>query len=347
MVRIDGEGADAVSSVVDGAGARSGALRIGAILGLIAFFLAGTGRAQQDRAGLEVVQVRPNFYMIAGAGANIGVQIGPDGVVLVNAGTREASGEVLDEIRKLTREPIRYILNTSADADVVGGNAALSRVPGLLAIAAHENVLNAMSAPTGETSPFPTDAWPTESFFESRRYLYFNDEGIEIFHLPAAHSDGDSVVFFRRSDVVVAGHVLDDTRFPVIDLARGGSIQGEIDALNRLIELAIPPGPFVGTPRGAIAASEMPGGTEVLPARGRVYRQLDVVEYRDMVVIIRDAIKHMIDQKMTLDQIKAAAPAKAWEPRFGATTGSWTTTQFVEAVHKSLMDESSTSRRER
>jgi hypothetical protein len=145
----------------------------------------------------------------------------------------------------------------------------------------------------------------------------------------------------------VAGHVLDDTRFPVIDLARGGSIQGEIDALNRLIELAIPPGPFLGAPLGGITTSDLPGGTDVLPGRGRVYRQLDVVEYRDMVVIIRDTIKHLIDQKMTLEQIKAAAPAKAWEPRFGATSGPWTTTQFVEAVHKSLLNEASQPRGER
>jgi hypothetical protein len=117
--------------------------------------------------------------------------------------------------------------------------------------------------------------------------------------------------------------------------------------LNRLVELAIPPGPFVGTPRGAIATSEMPGGSEVLPGHGRVYRQLDVVEYRDMVVIIRDTIKHLIDQKMTLEQIQAAAPARAWEPRFGATSGPWTTTQFVEAVYKSLMNEDGQAYRER
>lgn len=327
-----------MSSLLNNVTARGGASTVGAILCVIVFSSAGTGRAQQGGAELEVLQIRPNFYMIAGAGANIGAQIGPDGVVLVNTGTREASGEVLAAIRELTREPIRYIINTSAGADVVGGNAALSNFPSVLAIAAHENVLRAMSAPTGETSPFSVDFWPNESFFESRRYLYFNDEGIEIFHLPAAHTDGDSVVFFRRSDVVVAGHVLDDTRFPVIDLARGGSIQGEIDALNRLIELAIPPGPFVGTPRGSIT-SEMPGGTEVLPGRGRVYRQIDVVEYRDMIVIIRDTVKYMIDQGMTLEQIQAAAPAKAWEPRFGATSGPWTTNQFVEAVYVSLMNE--------
>jgi cyclase len=331
-----------VGSILNNVTARIGAWAIGAILGVMVFAAAGSGRAQESGEGVEVLQVRPNFYMIAGAGANIGVQIGPDGVVLVNTGTRETSAEILSAIRKLTKEPIRYIINTSADADVVSGNAALSKTAD--DVVAHQNVLNRMSAPTGQTSPFPSEQWPTQTFDERRRYMYFNGEGIEILHQPAAHTDGDILVFFRRSDVVVAGNVLDATRFPVIDLARGGSIQGEIDALNRVIELAIPPGPLVGTPTGAVAMSEMPGGTEVLPGHGRVFRQIDVVGYRDMVVIIRDTIQYMIGQKMTLDQIQAAAPAKAWEPRFGATSGPWTTNQFVEAIYKGLTNDNSKPR---
>ena len=325
---------------------------IGAILGLMICAWAGSGRAQQDGAGIEVLQVRPNFYMIASPVSNVGVQIGPDGVVAVNSGTQQASGDVLAAIQRLTRDPIRYIINTNADLDLVGGNGTLSkaglrlgalavrngRAPGpddAAFILAHENVLERMRAP-GKT--FPSDAWPTETFGERRKAISFNGEGIEILHQPAAHTDADSFVLFRRSDVVVAGHVLDATRFPVIDLAQGGSIQGEIDALNRLIELAIPAGPFLGTPTAAIATSAgvLPGGTEVLPGRGRVYRQIDVVNYRDMVVIIRDTIQYMIGQKMTLEQIKAAAPAKGWEPEFGATSGTWTTNDFVEAVYKSL-----------
>ena len=324
---------------------------IGAVLGVMICVWAATGRAQQDAAGLEVLQLRPNFYMIAGASSNVGVQIGTDGIVVVNAGTQGASGELLTAIQKLSRAPIRYIINTSADADLVGGNRTLSKAglrlgaltiraggPGpddAAFIMAHENVLSRMR---GMTPSLPADAWPSETFADKRKYFSFNGEGIEVFHQPAAHTDGDTVVFFRRSDVVVAGHVLDATRFPVIDLARGGSVQGEIDALNRVIELAIPAGPYLGIPNGAIATADavLPGGTEVLTGRGRVYRQIDVVNYRDMVVIISDTIRHMIDQKMTLDQIEAAAPAKAWAPQFGATSGPWTTNDFVEAVYRSM-----------
>ena len=324
---------------------------IGVVVGVPICVLAGSGRAQQDAAGLEVLQLRPNFYMIARPASNVGVQIGPDGVVVVNAGMQDASGELLSAIRKLTKEPIRYIMNTSADADLVGGNRTLSKAglrlgaltvraggPGpddAAFILAHEKVLERMR---GMTPPFPADAWPSETFDEGRKALSFNGEGIEVLHQPAAHTDGDTVVFFRRSDVVVAGHIIDATRFPVIDVARGGSIQGEIDALNRLIELAIPAGPYLGIPNGAFTTSDatLPGGTEVLTGRGRVYRQIDVVNYRDMVVIITDTIRHMINQKMTLEQIKAAAPAKGWEPEFGATSGPWTTNDFVEAVYNGL-----------
>jgi glyoxylase-like metal-dependent hydrolase (beta-lactamase superfamily II) len=324
---------------------------IGVVVGVTICVLAGSGRAQQDAAGLEVLQLRPNFYMIARPASNVGVQIGPDGVVVVNAGMQDASGELLSAIRKLTKEPIRYIINTSADTDLVGGNRTLSKAglrlgaltvraggPGpddAAFILAHEKVLERMR---GMTPPFPADAWPSETFDERRKALSFNGEGIEVLHQPAAHTDGDTVVFFRRSDVVVAGHIVDATRFPVIDVARGGSIQGEIDALNRLIELAIPAGPYLGIPNGAITTTDatLPGGTEVLTGRGRVYRQIDVVNYRDMVVIISDTIQHMINQKMTLEQIKAAAPAKGWEPEFGARSGPWTTNDFVEAVYKGL-----------
>ncbi len=341
-----------MSSVLKGVTVRTGAWTIATILGAIICSWTSTGRAQQNGGGIEVLQVRPNFYMLASPASNVGVQIGPDGVVVVNAGTQNASGELLSTIQKLTTEPIRYIINTSADADLVGGNRTLSkaglrlgaltvragRPPGpddAAFIMAHEGALNRMR---GLTPAVPAEAWPSETFDDARKAISFNGEGIEILHLPAAHTDGDAVVFFRRSDVVVAGHIVDATQFPVIDVARGGTIQGEIAALNSVIQLAIPAGPYLGIPNGAIESSTavLPGGTEVLTGRGRVYRQIDVVNYRDMVVIITDTIQHMVDQKMTLEQIKAAAPAKAWEPEFGATSGPWTTNDFVEAVYASL-----------
>ena len=309
--------------------------------------------AQQRQTGgsseagaFEVFQLRPNFYMIAGAGANIGVQVGQDGMVVVDAGTAAQADLVVAAIKKLSERPIRYVIDTSADPDHVGGNEKVSRAGrtlfttnnafgegmtngGAAAILSAEKVLTRMSAPTGKMAPFPTAAWPTETFDQRRRYMYLNDEGIEVLHQPAAHSDGDSVVFFRRSDVVVAGDILDMTRFPVIDLAKGGGIQGEIDALNHLVDLAIPSVPLVSRE----------GGTYVIPGHGRVCDQLDVVEYRDMVTIVRDRIRDLLKEGKTLEEVQATSPTRGYTRRYGSDSGSWTTKMFGEAVYTSLAQE--------
>lgn len=311
---------------------------------LIVFGGGVSWAAEADNSGLEIIQVRPNFYMIAGAGANIGVQIGSDGVVLVDSGTDAAADQVVAALKKITPLPVRYIINTGADPDHVLGNGKLAKSGltiftnalgnanfgnamtngGAASILAHDNILKRMSAPTGKVSAFPVDTWPTEAYYTERKSLRMNDEGIEITHQPAAHSDADNFVLFRGSDVVAAGDILDTTRFPVIDIANGGSIQGEIDALNRLIDIAIPPGPFIykGT------------GTYVIPGHGRLCVQLDVVNYRDMVVVVRDVIADMIKRGMSLSQIKEASPAKPYETEYGSQPG--VTSAFIESVYKSL-----------
>jgi cyclase len=289
---------------------------------------------------LEVLQVRPTFYMIAGAGGNIGFQVGADGVVVVDAGSASSADAVVAAIRKVTTQPIRYVIDTSADPDRVGGNAAVAKAgqtlftqtsgAGLAAdfqgggasILSVEEVLTRMSGPTGKPSPFPPSAWPTETFHQARKYMYLNGEGIEVLHQPAAHTDGDAIVFFRRSDVIVAGDILDTTRFPVIDIAKGGSIHGEIAALQKLVDTAIPSVPIVSRDEGTL----------IIPGHGRICDQLDVVEYRDMVTIIRDRIRDLKKQGLTLEQVKAAAPARGYTRRYG------TATDFVEAVYRSMSE---------
>jgi glyoxylase-like metal-dependent hydrolase (beta-lactamase superfamily II) len=198
---------------------------------------------------------------------------------------------------------------------------------GAVAILAHEAVLRRMSAPTGQVSPFPVAAIPTETFEAGRRYVYLNDEGIEVIHHPAAHSDGDATVFFRRSDVIVAGDIFDTTRFPVINRERGGSLQGTLQALNRLIATAIPSLPDV--------SREV--GTSVVPGHGQVGDQFDLLDYRDMLVIVRDHVRDLIEKGMTLEQIKAANPTRGYRGRYGSDSGEWTTDMFVEVVYRDLV----------
>jgi cyclase len=298
-------------------------------------------------AGLEVLQVRPNFFMIAGAGGNIGVQVGEDGVVVVDAGSAASAQGVIAAIKRITPKPIRYVIDTGPDADHVGGNDALSKAgdqffPGTrpagarpdalrsaAAIVAVEGVALHMTAASDSTrAPI---GLPTESFHYARKYLFLNDEAIEVLHQPDAHTDSDAFVFFRRSDVVVAGDLIDTRRFPVIDLERGGSIDGEIAALNRLADLAVPSVPVVSREAGTI----------VIPGHGRLYDQFDVIEYRDMITIIRDRVRDLVNAGRSLEQVKAARPAKGYEGRYGSDRGDWTTDTFVEAVYRSLIKEKS------
>lgn len=322
---------------------------IALMIGLAFWCSTAAAQAQQNTGqDLDVLRVRPNFYVIAGAGGNIAVETGPEGTIVVNAGTAEAAGRVIAAIKKATDQPIRYIIDTSADRDFVEGNAALSKagrnimaagtepLGGELTrdaanaypatIVSSEQVLSRMSAFDGQKAAYPSEAWPQETFPERRKDYYINHEGIQIYQEPAAHSDSDSIVVFRGSDVVVTGDIIDATRFPVIDIARGGSIQGEIDALNQIIDQSFRPMPFVFAE----------GGTTVVPGHGRIYDRQDVVEYRDMVVTIRDIVQDMIKRGMTLLQIKEASPAKAYEREYGANSGPWTTDNFVEAVYNGL-----------
>ena len=286
--------------------------------------------------GLDVLEVRPTFFVIAGAGANVAVQVGDDGVVVVDAGSAASAPDVLAAIKRISPKPIRYVIDTGPDADHVGGNEALSKAgeklfaggigggapnaaDAVAPILSAEGVLRHMA-----TSP--AGGWPTEVFHYSRKSMYLNGEAIEVLHQPAAHTDSDVFAFFRRSDVLFSGDVLDTRQFPVIDVERGGSIQGEIAALNRLAELAVVSVPVVTREAGTI----------VVPGHGRLCDQYDVVEYRDMVTIIRDRVRDLIKAGRSLAEVKAAQPAKGYMGRYGNPGGAWTTDHFIEAVYRSL-----------
>jgi len=308
-------------------------------LGLAALALAVSAGAHAQTPGpdeLAVWPVRDGIYMIVGAGGNTTVQVGEHGVLVVDTKLATASDALLAAIRKISDKPIRYIVNTHWHADHIGSNETIAKagstiaggnVSGAIAdagegaaVIAHENVLVRMSS---QEPPLPFAAWPTDTLFVPRKDLYFNGEAIEILHQPAAHTDGDSLVFFRRTDVVSTGDVFTTTGYPVIRSEDGGSIDGIIAALNRIIEITVP-------------EEKQEGGTLVIPGHGRLCDEADVVEYRDMVTIIRDRIRSMVEMGMTLRQVQAAKPTADYDGRYGATSGRWTTEQFVAAAYESL-----------
>jgi glyoxylase-like metal-dependent hydrolase (beta-lactamase superfamily II) len=281
---------------------------------------------------VRLVPVQGSVHLLVGAGANITVQIGEEGVLLVDTGSRGLSAAVLDAIRRITDKPIRMLVNSSVDDDHVGGNEEIARIgkwlggnaPGNSGLAltgarvlAHEQVLARMSAATGRQPLMPFAAWPNETFFGADKEIFFNNEAIQLLHQPAAHTDGDVVVFFRRSDVVATGDLFLTTGYPVIDAARGGGVQGLIDGLNRIVDVTIP-------------KDKQEGGTYVIPGHGRLADEADVVEYRDMVTIVRDRIQDLIRRGMTLDQVKAVRPTLDYDGRYGSPDA------FIEAIYQDL-----------
>ena len=271
-----------------------------------------------------------NLSLVVGAGGNVLVQAGPQGVLLVDTGNAASKDKMLAAVKRVSVAPIRWLINTSGDPEHVGGNEAVAAVAGS---SRHLELVNTPFASASQAieilasdavadrmnrAGYPVEAWPTETYVNEKNELFFNGEAIELHHPAAAHTDGDSIVFFRRSDVIATGELFNPMRYPVIDLSRGGTLQGISDGLNLVLELAIP------------TRSEE-GGTLIIPGHGRICDEADVVEYRDMLTIVRDRIASMIKKGMTIDQIKAARPTLDYDPLYGASTD-----QFVEAAYKSL-----------
>jgi cyclase len=290
---------------------------------------------------VHVLPVQGNVYLANGGFVNAAFSVGEDGVLVVDTMVEPLADKLIAAIRQVAGDkPIRYIINTHAHPDHVGGNAKVaaagqSVVGGNFAaqvgagqansafIWAHENASNRMQTPPQGQPALPFAAMPTDTYFTDSKELYFNGEAVQVLYQPAAHTDGDSIVYFRKSDVIVAGDVFVTTTFPIVNLAQGGSLNGTIDALNRILDLTVP-------------KDKQEGGTYVIPGHGRLTDEADVVDYRDMVTIIRDRFQDAIKKGMTLEQVKAAGLVKDYEGRWGATTGFWTTNAFVEAAYKSL-----------
>ena len=291
--------------------------------------------SQDDNSKVHILPVQGTVYMLVGAGANIAVQVSPDAVLVVDAGTPDLSEDVLAAIRKLSKRPIEFIVNTSADADHTGGNHNLAKTGWFVpvenasnpdfsgaAIIAHINTLNSMSLAAPGRTPAASDLWPTDTY-DTDTWALFTSEPVMIEHPAAAHTDGDSFVFFRRSDVLSTGDIFTPSHYPVVDLQNGGSLNGTIDALNRMLEIIVPD-------------ENEEGGTYVIPGHGRLCDITDVANYRDMVTIIRDRIQDMVKKGMSLEAVKAAKPTFDYDVIYGSDTGPWATNTFIEKAYQEL-----------
>jgi len=284
---------------------------------------------------VETLHVQGQVHMIAGAGGNIAVQAGGDGVLLVDTGYEQMSGKVLAALRKLSDKTIRTIINTTLMDSHTGGNAVLVKEgrlnqagPGLgqrpneADLIGHSGLLLLMTE--AGRDKIAAERWPPSVFSGKQKDLYSNDEPVVIMHVANAVTEGDSMVWFRKSDVVVSGEIFNHASFPLIDVAHGGTINGIIEGLNTMLEIMVP-------------KHNQEGGTMVIPGYGRIGDEHDVLEYRDMLTIIRDRVQAALDKKMTLAQVKAMKPSPTYEYelRFNRDP-AWTAEMFVEAIYGNL-----------
>ena len=286
---------------------------------------SGTPAREAGTAGVRSMHVKGRVWAIFGAGGNVTVQVGDEGVLVVDTGTAEMAAAVREEIRRLAGDrPIRYVVATHFHADHTGGNVLLSDEPiQRAAVLAHENVGLRLIEAGSEAGNLVMD-----TFYGASKQIYFNGEAIEIIHVPAAHTDGDSIVFFRGSDVISAGGVVSTTSFPSFDPEQGGSVDGLIAGLNRILDITV-------------AETRAQGGTVVIPGHGRLYDETDVAEYRDMLTIVRDRIRSALDAGASLAEVIEGRPALDYAGVFGATSGPWTTDTFIEAIYRDLGNGSS------
>jgi glyoxylase-like metal-dependent hydrolase (beta-lactamase superfamily II) len=282
--------------------------------------------AQQnfDNVEVKVTPVQGNIYMLTGAGGNTTVQIGPEGVLVVDTMFAPLGQKILGAIRTISDRPIRYILNTHVHRDHAGANEPLLKVSPGAKILAHENVLKVMSAkPTGRPND-PHDrfiqgqaAWPTETYTGAKKTFTFNGETIDMYHQPNAHSDGDSFVHFQGSNVISGGDIYAISRYPAYDTDGGGTIDGMIGGLNQMVTVSN-------------------ANTKFVPGHGPITSRADLTTYRDMSVTIRNRVEGLVKKGMTLEQVIAAKPTAEFEARWGATSGNGATNSVIGDIYETL-----------
>ena len=297
------------------------------------FAQSTTPPAARDGAGtVHVWPVQRNIYALFGPGGNSTVSVGDDGVLVVDTMTAEAAPDLVAAIKTISSKSIRWIVNTHSHRDHTAGNAVVAKSGAYIAtgntrggggasILSFESALMRLNGSAASPDAGPEAGWPTDSFFVKQKDMFFNGEPVLTIHVPNAHTDGDAIVFFRRSDVIATGDVFTPDRYPVLDAAEGGSINGIIAGLNLLLELAVP-------------EFNEEGGTLIVPGHGRICDESDVGDYRDMVTIVRDRVQDLVTKKMTLAQVKAARPTGDYDGVYGSS--SYTGDMFVEAVYQSL-----------
>jgi cyclase len=288
-------------------------------LGLAILALARPVRAQ-DRTKVTIVDtdLGNGIHMLKGAGGNLGVLVGKDGVFLIDSQFAELSDKIKAAIAKISPAPVRFVVNTHWHGDHTGGNENFETSGSL--IVAQDNVRVRMSTAQFDTMfndttlASPEDAWPVVTFTDAVTF-HWDGQDVWVFHVPNAHTDGDAVIQFKQANVVHTGDVLFNGNYPLIDISTGGSVKGTIAAADRIL-------------------AAIDDNTKLIPGHGPLANKKDLKVYRDMLADISEKIEGMLAKGKTPDQIKAAKPSAAYDAKWG--NGFMKADMFVDIMVKDL-----------
>ncbi len=301
------------------------AWRFALVLGAAAVAFAGSfsgARAQDfDAVEISTIPVAPGLHMMVGRGGNLAVSTGEDGVFLVDDQYAPLTGKIRAAIATVSDAPIRFVLNTHWHGDHTGGNENLGRAGAL--IFAHDNVRKRLSveqfmeALDRRVPPSPEAALPVVTFNDTVTF-HLNGDEVHAFCVPPAHTDGDALVHFRRANVIHMGDIYFSRGFPFVDLSSGGSVEGVIAVVDRVLAMA-------------------DANTKLIPGHGPLSNRMELEKYRGMLVAIRDRIRGAFASGQTLDQVLAARPTREFDQAWGK--GFIDPERFVRIVYRSLADE--------
>ena len=315
------------------------------------FYRGTAGQGKYDDGQIHPWHVQGNVWLLAGEPdeSNVAVQIGENGALVVNTGSEQMAPKLLAVLNRLTQQfggdqkNIQWIIDTDSNPNHIGGNSIIRNggtaivgsneqfdnaglTPGAVVIGSL-NMLNRMVVPTGQgQTAVPQGLWPNETHVEPTYSWDNNDEAVTLIHPPSANSDENELVYFRRSDVIATGDVVSMVHYPVIDPKIGGSIDGELSALNNTIEEAT----------ADFHMGPQEGGTMIIPGEGRLCDQSDLIEYDIILTTIRNRIMYYKNQGKSLQQVMAMKPTWDFDDRWGRADGSWNAGEFVRAVYNTL-----------
>ena len=289
--------------------------RVLSILSLPVVLLV-TGAAVAQNTDFSAVQIKVhkvagNIYYLEGQGGNVGVSVGDDGVIMIDDQFAPLTDKLLAAIRTISDKPVRFLINTHIHGDHTGGNENIGKLG--IPIIAHDNVRVRLAHGVNGGEPLAAVALPDLTYADSVS-LHLNGDDVEIMKMPAAHTDGDSIIWFKNANVIHVGDVFRTTGYPGVDAGNGGSVKGTLEALQKIIDMAGP-------------------NTKLIPGHGVVSSRDDVVEFRNMVVEVQKRISDLIRQGMTLEQVVAAKPTADLDGRWGSFE------RFLPGFYQALKNE--------